>query len=430
MNKKLLCLKDYEEEIANTRDKRMEWWRQARFGMFVHYGTYSLLGRNEWALAMENIPPEEYDPLADRFQPRKGCPREWARLASEAGMKYMVLTTKHHEGFCLWGTRQTDYNSVKRGPKRDIVAEYVEACREFNLKIGFYYSLMDWHHPDGGSCAYDPAARRRFLDFTQGCVNELLSNYGRIDLLWYDVPLPFKSAEGWESLQMNQMARELQPQIIINNRSRLPEDFGTPEGHVTAEERDWEACMTFNGSSWGYVPSEQVVPDSYNVRGILRMLNMACSGAGNLLLNIGPAPDGSVPEEAVEPLRQTGRWLEKYGEAVYGGMDRASYRASGCGHWSRKGNRAFFWCRIWPGRETGVGGFMTPLKAVRLLPDGMPVKFEQQGQRIVLKDLPESSPDPIAGMPVIEFEFEEEPRYVKGSLQTALHGGKDYSGEF
>jgi len=342
-------------------------------------------------------------------------------------MKYMVMTTKHHEGFCLWNTRQTDWNAVQRGPKRDIVAEYVEACREFGLKIGFYYSLMDWHHPDGGRCAYDTAARRRFLDFTQGCVRELLTNYGKIDILWYDVSCPFRSHEGWESLQMNQMARELQPHLIINNRSQLPEDFGTPEGHVTAQDRDWEACMTFNGSSWGYVPSDQVAPDSYNVRGILRMLNTACAGQGNLLLNIGPTPDGAVPPEAIEPLRATGRWLRTYGDAVYGRVVPAQYRANGCGGWSRKGNTAYHWCRIWPGREFGIGGFTTPLKAVRLLPDGRDVEFEQAGQRIVLKNLPETCPDEIAGTAVLALEFEDEPRHVRCSLAVPLHYGKDHS---
>ncbi|MFO7870397.1 MAG: alpha-L-fucosidase [Kiritimatiellia bacterium] len=423
-------LGEYQKSIEQTRDKRMKWWREARFGMFIHYGTYALLGRNEWVRALENIPEAEYDTLADRFSPRPGCPREWAELAAASGMKYMVMTTKHHEGFCLWDTEQTDYNSVKRGPKRDIVAEYVEACREFGMKVGFYYSLMDWHHPDGGRCAYDPDARRRFLDFTQACVRELLTKYGEIDVLWYDVARPFTSYEGWESLKMNQMVRELQPDIIVNNRSILQEDFGTPEGHVTAQEHDWEACMTFNNSSWGYVPSDQVAPDSYNVRGILGMLNTACAGAGNLLLNIGPAPDGSVPPETVEPLKAAGKWLEKYGNAVYGCLDRANYRANACGGWSRKGSRAFYWCRIWPEAEMSLGGFMTRLNAVRLLPDGKPVKFEQKGQRIILKDLGEKSPDDIAGIAVMEFEFAEEPKHLRCSLTPALHNGMDNSPMF
>ena len=160
----------------------MRWWRAARYGMFVHWGLYSLLGRHEWARAYECIPQAEYDRLAERFRPKPQAARAWARLAREAGMKYMVLTTKHHEGFCLWDTRQTEFNA-KRACGRDLVAEYVTACRAEGLRVGFYYSLMDWHHPDGGRAAEDPAARRRFLDFTQGCVRELMTNYGKIDIL-------------------------------------------------------------------------------------------------------------------------------------------------------------------------------------------------------------------------------------------------------
>lgn len=421
----IVSLPEYEQMIAASRDQRMGWWRESRFGMFVHYGTYALVGRNEWVRALENIPADEYEALADRFQPAKGCCREWARLARDAGMKYMVLTTKHHEGFCLWDTKQTDYNAVRRGPRRDLVAEYVEACREFGLKVGLYYSLMDWHHPDGGRCAYDEHARRRFTDFTRGCVRELMSNYGRIDILWYDVASPLASREGWESLGMNQMVRELQPHILINDRACLDEDFGTPEGHVTAGDRDWEACMTFNGTSWGYVPSDQVAADSYNARGILKMLNRACGGQGNLLLNIGPTPDGGVPPEAVEPLKTVGRWLATYGEAVYGRLDPAPFGGNCCGGWSRKGNRAFQWLRIWPGRELGIGGFLTPLKSVKLLPDATAVDFEQKDHRILLKGLPETCPDGEAGVGMIELEFEAEPAFRRASTIPALNQGRD-----
>ena len=421
-----LCLKDYEEATAATRDERMAWWREARFGMFVHYGVYALYGRNEWVMALENIPVAEYEKKADEFKPRPGAPREWAKLASEAGMKYMVLTTKHHEGFCLWDTKQTDYNAALRGPKRDIVAEYVEACREFGLKVGFYHSLMDWHHPDGGRCAYDMAARRRFLDFTQGCVRELMSNYGKIDILWYDVPAPMQHHEGWESLQMNQMARELQPDLIINNRSRLPEDFGTPEGKVAPEDRDWEACMTFNGLSWGYTDSKQALPDSYNVRGILKMLHVACAGKGNLLLNIGPTPEGSVPEEAVNPLQDTGEWIRKHADVIYPQSDK--WR-SNCGGWmnvSRRGNKVYLWTKIWPEGEAGIGGFQTPLKSARILTDGTPLEFKQQEGRILFTNLPDECPDKIANRAIIELEFDGEPVHVRCSKRPALHGGKEY----
>ena len=301
------------------------------------------------------------------------------------------------------------------------MAEYVDACREFDLKIGFYYSLMDWHHPDGAAAAYDPAARERFLDFTQGCVQELMTNYGKIDILWYDVARPFNSHEGWDSLAMNQMARALQPHIIINNRSRLDEDLSTPEGQVRPAEagRGWEACMTFNHTSWGYMPS--AAPESHTSRDILKMLNTASGSLGNLLLNIGPAPDGSVPEEAVAPLTTVGKWLKKNGEAVYGQMDAAPGGASACGNFSRKGKTVYFWCRCWPGREVGLGGFKTKLKSARFLLGGKKIDFDQEGARIVLKNLPPSSPDKLAGVTVIVLEFASAPRHEQRCTTPALH---------
>jgi alpha-L-fucosidase len=420
----LLCKSDYEAAIAATRDERMAWFRKARFGMFIHYGIYALYGRNEWVMALENIPVAEYEARADEFQPRKGSPREWAKLASEAGMKYVVLTAKHHEGFCLWGTKMTDFNSVTRGPKRDIVAEFVEACREFGLKVGLYYSLMDWHHPDGARCAFDSAARRRFLDYTQGCLRELMSSYGTIDLLWYDGAAPMQHHEGWESLEMNQMVRELQPNIIINNRSHLDEDLGTPEGELKAEDRDWEACMTFNGTSWGYVDSKQAAPDSYNVRGILSMLRKVCSQRGNLLLNIGPAPDGSVPAEAVEPLQQTGAWIRKHADVIYPISDRFGGGVSGWAEATRRGRTVWVWTKIWPHEPAGLGGFMSRLRSACLLPERTPLKFEQSGGRILFTDLPDTCPDEIANRAIIELEFEEDVhRCVFGST-PALRGGQ------
>ena len=283
---------DYEQQVASTRDQRMKWWRDARFGMFIHYGLYSQVGRNEWVMTLENIPIGEYEKKADNFQPKPGAPREWAALAKKAGMKYMVLTTRHHEGFSLWDSKANPYNSMNYGPKRDIVREFVDACREFGLGIGFYSSLMDWHHPDGWRCAFDTEARARFNRHIRDMNTELLTNYGKIDILWYDVSLPMENWEGWDSLELNQHMRSLQPDILINDRSHLPEDFGTPEEHITAADRDWEACMTFNGISWGYVDSKQAIPYSYNAQRILKMLSTCASGGGNLLLNIGPMPRG------------------------------------------------------------------------------------------------------------------------------------------
>jgi alpha-L-fucosidase len=193
-------------------------------------------------------------------------------------MKYMVLTTRHHEGFSLWDSKVNPYNSVNYGPKRDIVKEFVDACREFDLKIGFYSSLMDWHHEDGWKCAFDTEARRRFNKYIRDLNTELLTQYGKIDILWYDVSRPMESWEGWDSLELNQYLRTLQPEILINDRSKLDEDFGTPEEHIKASDRDWEACMTFNGISWGYLDSKQAQPYSYNAPRILKMLNTCASG--------------------------------------------------------------------------------------------------------------------------------------------------------
>ncbi len=427
--------KDYEEQVAATRDARMAWWREARFGMFVHYGLYSQVGRMEWLQTMENIPIAEYEKLAGTFAPKPGAPREWAALAKKAGMKYMVMTTRHHEGFSLWDSKANPYNSMNFGPKRDIVREFVDACREFDLGIGFYSSLMDWHHPDGWTCAFDTEARRRFTQYIRALNTELLTQYGKIDILWYDVALPMESWEGWDSLELNQAMRALQSHILINDRSKLPEDFGTPEEHIAATDRDWEACMTFNGISWGYVDSEQAAPYAYNAQRILKMLQNCASGGGNLLLNIGPTPDGSVPADAVMPLTQVGAWLAENGPAVYGRQSKSTgwpvaFGGNGVTTATCSGPNVYLWNMIWPeSGEMGLGGYLNTPKSVRLLRDGTPVEFEHVGHRILLKGLQRTAPDPHAGVTVIELCFDESPRYLFGSYYPQLHGGFDRAGE-
>ncbi len=402
-------------KTERNRARRLRWWQEARFGMFVHWGLYSQLARHEWVMNRERIPVDEYEKLADTWNPKPRPARDWARLAKRAGMKYMVMTTKHHEGFCLWDTQQTDYNAVHHGPGRDLVREYVDACREFGLRIGFYHSLMDWHHPDGARCAKNEKARRRFLDYIQGCIRELMTNYGKIDILWHDVSWPLATPELWESKKMNAMVRRLQPHILINNRSKLDEDFGTPEEHVTAERsgRAWEACMTFNGS-WGYMPC---AIDWRPVREVLAMLRTAAAGQGNLLLNIGPAPDGSIPREAIDRLVPVGKWIARNGEAVYGKVDRVAGRLDRpqTGNWTLKGKTAYYWCHRWPGRELVVGGLRTKLLRASYLATGGPIRFTQTKDRLILRGLPKSNPDKIAGVCVIKLEFKSRPRQVLGA---------------
>ena len=432
---KILSRPEYEEHIAESRDRRMAWWREARFGMFVHYGLYSVLGRHEWAMASENWPVADYEKLTEGFQPKPGAPKEWASLAKKAGMKYMVLTTRHHEGFSLWDSKANPYNSVNYGPKRDIVKEFVEACKENDLRIGFYSSLMDWRHSDGGAAAYDSAARRRFNDYIFALNEELLTQYGKIDVLWFDVARPMEHWEGWNSLEMNQRLRALQPDIIINNRSHLNEDFGTPEERIIIDkERDWEACMTFNGLSWGYVDPAQAVPYSYNAQGILRMLGICSEGGGNLLLNIGPAPDGSVPPEAVDPLTAVGNWLAQNGDAAYGKVRRFK-DVGGIGGIGnrlcslvRKGKTVYTWNWLWPPNgEIIYGGFTTPLGSVKILANGRSLPFTQEKYRIILKDLPADGRDTIAGVTVLALEFKDEVEAVRYASQPPQNFGRVYS---
>lgn len=424
----LLSRPEYERQVAATRATRMAWWHEARFGMFIHFGAHTLLGRNEWAQAIENWTIEDYEEVARGFRPEPGCTREWAKLAADAGMKYMVLTTRHHEGFSLWDSKTNPYNAVAHSGGFDLVKEFVESCREFGLRTGFYFSLMDWHHPDSWRCAFDPEARAHFQQFLRGMLQELLGgDYGKIDILWYDVSRPMESHEGWGSLQMNQWVRALQPDIIINNRSKLDEDFSTPEEHLTAQEgKAWEACMTFNRISWGYLDSAQAEPYSYNAHGILRMLQTVCQSGGNLLLNIGPMPDGRVPPEAIEPLKTVGRWLKVYGDdAVYGTLTPSQVgRASGTGRFTQKGNKLYFWQMI-RSDQLIFGGFQTKLKALRLLPDRTPVAFTQTDRQIVVDVPPAEAYDPIANLTVFELEFEEMPVHHRCSAYPQLHVGED-----
>ena len=408
---------------------KIKWFTDSRFGMFIHYGLFSQVGRNEWVMACENVPPQEYEKLADTFSPKEGCCREWAKLAKEAGCKYMVMTTRHHEGFSLWDSKANPYNSVNYGPHRDIVKEFVEACREFDLKIGFYSTCMEWHHPDSGICAYDTEARRRYTQFLKDINTELLTQYGKIDILWYDVPAPMESWEGWDSLERNQFLRSLQPDIIINDRSRLDEDFGTPEEHITPSERDWEACMTFNGISWGYVDSDQALPYSYTPQRIVSMLQTCCERGGNLLLNVGPKPDGSIPYEVIDPLKKVGEWLKVNGEAVYGKLNKTygnEYQLNGVSRPSSKGNTIYMWNKIWApyNGKMVLGGLFDAPKKISFM-DGTPIKFEMKGARIFLYDLPEENPDPILNIPLIKLEFDFKPRHRFASYFPQLHGGRD-----
>jgi alpha-L-fucosidase len=392
------------------REARMKWWHEARFGMFIHWGLYSQLGRHEWVMENEGIPVAEYEKLAASFHPQPNAARAWARLAKQAGQKYMVMTTKHHEGFCHFDSKLTNYCAPKQGPGRDLVKEFVEAARGEGLRVGFYYSLMDWHHPDGARCATDQQARRRFVDYIHGQIRELLTNYGKIDILWYDVNWPL-DVQGWESEKMNDMVFQLQPQIVVNNRNGLAGDFATPEQTIRADARAWESCMTMNGS-WGY---HQADTDWKTPRTIVRNLAQCALGAGNYLLNIGPRADGSVPQESVKTLQATGQWLERNGASIYQ-SEKCSVSRSQFAGFSRQGNTLYMHVYYWPGQTVALGGLVSKVKSARLLATGKEVKFDQEPYRVRFLGLPERPPDdPVT---TIAIECDSEPRQDMDAVRS------------
>jgi alpha-L-fucosidase len=378
-------------------ERRMQWWREARFGMFIHWGLYSILGRGEWVMVMEDIPLQEYEQLAKRFKPRPHAAREWARLAREAGMKYMVMTTKHHDGFCLFDSKSTDYSAPKQAAGRDLVREYVEAARAEGLRVGFYFSLMDWHSPDWAVCKTDAEARRRFVDRVHAELRQLMTEYGKIDELWYDGAYPL-DAEGWRSPEMNAMVFELQPDIVINNRSWMAGDFSTPEQSIKAAKGDWESCMTLN-DHWGYGAADDNWKPAKTL--VSNLVNCAQNG-GNYLLNIGPKADGSVPEPSVRILRTVGKWIEKNGPAIHG-IHKAEITYGDGVYFSRKGNTIFFYIAPWPGSSFTIGGIREKPKSAKFLASGRDVKADIAGTRLVFSGLPKQAPDDPVTVIVAEF---------------------------
>jgi alpha-L-fucosidase len=297
------------------------------------------------------------------------------------------------------------------------VREFVDAARAEGLRVGFYYSLMDWHHPDGAICKTDLAARKRFVEYTHGLIRELMTNYGKIDILWYDVDWPLTAAE-WESERMNKMVFELQPEIIVNDRNGLEGDFGTPEQEIRAAKsgRAWESCMTLN-DSWGFNRGD----DGWKTpKVIVSNLAECARGGGNYLLNIGPKPDGSIPEESVTVLETVGKWLDTNGKAIYG-TERGEFSWNSNAQYTRRGNTLYIHQQYWPGHTPaaealtffqpevviGIGGLKAKAKSARLLKTGEPVQFTQDEWSLRLTGLPLKAPDQPAT--VIEVECDAEP---------------------
>ncbi len=270
------------------------------------------------------------------------------------------------------------------------------------MRVGFYYSLMDWHHPDGARCIQDEAARRRFVDYIHGQVRELCTNYGKVDILWYDVAWPL-TPEGWESVTLNKMVRELQPDILINNRAKIPEDFTTPEQRIQLYAQPWESCMTMN-ASWGYQRADD---DWKTPKTIVRNLVTCARGNGNYLLNVGPERDGSIPAQSVAILTQVGRWMSQYGQLIYG-ADLCSVQHSQFAGFTRTGNKLYVHVHFWPGDTVSVGGLKNRVLSAKLYGSDRTLTVHQDDFRTRISGLPGSEPDPLAS--VIELECDGEPK--------------------
>ena len=337
-------LKDTPQQHA----ERMNWWHDAKFGMFIHWGLYSIPGKGEWVQWNEQISVEEYAKLAGQFKPDKYDPEEWAALAKAAGMNYMVLTTRHHDGFCLWDSKSSylDFTIMNTPAKFDAVENYAKACRKFGLGLGFYYSPLDWRFPGYFFPQLYRGNAEKLKEQTYNQVRELLSNYGKVDILWWDgggddylsfgcetrgtelrkrdlkwpMEKHYAGKPLWEGNKLNAMVRELQPGIIINDRtkySKEPEwigDFTTPEGLIGKynTERDWETCDVLAGN-WGWQPGMKPQSMEYLINTMVKVV----TGDGNYLLNVGPRPDGSIEPEQAARLKEMGQWMAKYGESIY-----------------------------------------------------------------------------------------------------------------
>ena len=386
--------------------KRMEWYVNARFGMFLHWGLYAIPARGEWMRSFEKLTDEEYQRYFDEFNPTDYDPKKWAHMAKQAGMKYMVLTAKHHDGFCLFDSQYTDFKSTNTRCGRDLVREYVDAVRGEGLKVGLYYSLLDWHHEDYPHFSdsahpmyqnpdYPDEGRvwERYLEYMHNQVRELCTNYGKIDILWFDYSFGEYSGEKWGASKLVNMVRTLQPGVIIDNRlevsgsglgslasgNPLPYhgDFVSPEQIIPQEGiRDvngkpliWEACFTMN-DSWGYrLTDKYFKPASM----LIKKLVECVSKGGNMLLNVGPDAKGNFPEESVQILQEIGKWMDKNAESIYGcgmsEMPRPDF-----GRITQKGNLLYYHIFDNPIGPTPVLGIeKKDVQKIRLIPSGAEV---------------------------------------------------------
>ena len=387
-----------------ARAQRIQWFQHDRFGLFLHWGLYAIPARGEWVRSIERVPVEAYQPYFDAFNPVDFDARAWARMAKQAGMKYAVLTAKHHDGFCLFDSALTDYKVTNTPFGRDIVREYLEAFRAEGLKVGLYYSLLDWHHPDYPAYGDrqhperdNPAFQHvehhldRYIDYLHGQVRELCTQYGKLDIIWFDFSYDNMAGETWRATELVRMVRELQPGILIDNRLEgggdyqgsllteqpteisgdfaCPEQMIPPEGIVNCAGQPvpWEACVTMN-NNWGYAAADKLFKSP---KMLIHKLVECVAKGGNFLLNVGPDARGRFPEESVRILQEIGDWMDRNSDSIYG-CGAAGLPKPNWGWYTRKGDTVYAHLL-----EPNIGPYELPgvqrIQSLRLLRDGSEV---------------------------------------------------------
>jgi alpha-L-fucosidase len=400
------------------------WFDDARFGMFIHWGVYALAARGEWLKSDKKMTDKEYEKYVKFFNPDLFNPSEWAALAKAAGMKYFVITAKHHDGFCLWDTKYTDYNCMKAPCcRRDLLCEIVEAFRKVDIKIGIYYSLPDWHHPDYAIDARHPRRDNpvprecpRYTAFLHNQVRELLANYGKVDLIWFDGSYP-DTEHIWDCKKLNQMIRALQPGILIN---RLPgfSDFQSPEQNIPSRGmRDaegnlqrWEGCQVFSGSTWGYSRDNHEWKSAAEI--VEMLIRHTCRG-GNLLLNVGPTSRGCFDRNSVALLAKVAEWTKWHARSIHGCTVAPSEfpEPADCRYtWNLETRTLYVHFLSWPDRRIFLPNLGGKVEFAQLLCDGSEILMEEQTPGnihganpqagAVMLSLPVKRPD--AAVPVIE----------------------------
>ncbi len=412
---------EYTDTPGNT-----DWFIHDRFGMFIHWGIYAAAGRHEWVKMYEKMTDEQYQKYFDHFDPDLYDPKEWARLAKEVGMKYFVITSKHHDGCCLWDTQLTDWKVTNTRAGRDLLAPMVEAFRNEGLKVGFYHSLLDWHHPEYPIGRTHPRSEdeefmkanqdrdgSKYVEYLHGQVRELLTNFGKIDIMWFDGGE--HGPEVWRSEELIAMIRSLQPEIIINDRARIPQDITTPEQVQLAEPlRDedgkllvWEACQTFSGS-WGYFRDQL---DWKTPEMVVRMLIDGVSKGGNMLFNVGPTGRGEIEPRAVERLQAVGAWMRLHGRSIYGcGPSEFTPPTDGRFTQNAAGDRLYLHMFSWPFKHIYCPGLGEKVAYAQLLNDGSEIqiadaarmhhRLAEHGAETLVLEIPVQKP--AVAVPVIE----------------------------